>query len=662
MGLTVARYNGVTITGAQTRRFAQSLRYDSSGTDALFLETEIQLVGLVHAEHSRRGVAGSVADDTRALVAEIQSRLLDPRHTLEIAFQQHGEDAGEELPFFRALAGRVDAAVSRQRPEMDVDNGPKPQACEIDHFTQDLFRVIWSVKVAQQVLSPAGHWPRTIPQDAVISNRWTVEETFDRNWFCEKTIAGELRLSVADPVWAVQARYLATPILERGFRREHMTYAVSADGLSVRYRIQDRQIHTAAPWPATQMDVDHTERTDQLGYHITSSCRVNLEGPPQVDKAYLIARAAQILDDRLMIAKNRDSYGVTWWLDDLVITEHIGARNSVSASMTIKRFKLEADSLDEDREGAWQGVANAVIGAATGGVIIGLLQRPKRPAAGVSEAKDWFDQLRDELFGARMKLPVLPYGVEQLYDPAESPRPDPLGWQVTGGPREPAAIALWSCYQQVPYRPPHGMHRARWQPAWEDIEEEPVSPGEQTTPPAEDVRQVDALPEPLPEGDKENRVRATYNFARASSEYDTTGGRIGLPVANPPPDSGDRGDDLAIIRLHRPSTIRTLKFDAERLGAWPVIPAPVDYEPAGGGQAVLIRWKLTPLPPQMTADGKALFYRIRGEYTYQLTRAPTLGAELEYGLLPQMSGRDLQTLQIGAVSDSDQTTFRGGGS
>lgn len=660
MGLTVARYNGVTISGAQTRRFNQSLRYDSSSTDAMFLETEIQLVGLVHAEHSRRGVAGSVADNSRQLVAEIQARLLDPRHTLEIAFQQHGEQAAEELPFFRALAGRVDAAQSRQRPEMDVDNGPKPQSCEVEHFTQDLFRVVWTVKVAQQVLDPAGNFPRTLRQDAVISNRWTVEESFDRNWFCDKTISGELRLSVADPVWAVQARYLATPILERGFRREQMTYAVSADGLTVRYRIQDRQIHTAAPWPATEMDVDHTERTDQLGYHITSSCRVNLQGPPQVDKAYLIARAAQILDDRLMIAKNRDSYGVTWWLDDLVITEHIGARNSVSASMTIKRFKLDADTLGEEQEGAWQGIQDVVIGAAAGGVIIGWLGRPKRPAEGISEAKDWFDQLRDELFGAKMRLPVLPYGTEELYDPAESPRPDPLGWQVTGGPREPAAIALWACYQQVPYRPPHGMHRIQWQPAWEEPEEEPVSPGE-SNPPAEDVRQVEALPDPLPERDKDNRVKAAYNFARASSTYDTRGGRVGLPLSNPPA-AGDPGDDVVIVRLHRPSTLRVLKFDVERLGAWPAIPAPVDYEPSWGGQAVLLRWQITPQPPQMGADGKAVFYRIRGEYTYQLTRAPTFGAELEYGLLPQMSGQDLHSLQIGAVSDADQTTFRGGGS
>jgi hypothetical protein len=78
-------------------------------------------------------------------------------------------------------------------------------------------------------------------------------------------------------------------------------------------------------------------------------------------------------------------------------------------------------------------------------------------------------------------------------------------------------------------------------------------------------------------------------------------------------------------------TKRVIRVVAERIGVIPTLPQPVDtYTDPSGATAVLLENNLVPSAPIRSPDNKQVF-RIAGEITYALLRAPAAGATLSLG-------------------------------
>ena len=130
----------------------------------------------------------------------------------------------------------------------DVENGPKPQAVHLTQLTTGNISG-QAVCTLDFEIHAACMCCRSYGQPFVLSNRWSVAESMDANFFTTRTINGKMRLASAT-FNAEYVRDLVLPSLEDGFRRESIDYAVAADGLTVDYVVKDRQIYQAAPGPA----------------------------------------------------------------------------------------------------------------------------------------------------------------------------------------------------------------------------------------------------------------------------------------------------------------------------------------------------------------------------------------------------------------------------
>ncbi len=108
-----------------------------------------------------------------------------------------------------------------------------------------------------------------------------------------------------------------------------------------------------------------------------------------------------------------------------------------------------------------------------------------------------------------------------------------------------------------------------------------------------------------------------------------TGDGAVLPGGGPPVDATG-GDDTAILSLSRPKTEVRVRFEAERIGAPPLLPDPEVNDP----NLVLAHDKLTPMTVGVAPDGFTAVYRIGGEYIYFAKNARKAAATVAFGVTP----------------------------
>ncbi|GAB6165620.1 hypothetical protein JCM19992_16200 [Thermostilla marina] len=743
MSVTICRYGLIEITGASIRQFSQRVEYDATQSDAVALVTDLEIEGFIDPS----GAPG--LPDTHPIASlnpaapvslnpleSIKAALLTPRLPLELYFVTYDESGSATAKEYIFIAH----ANADEPAGLDVDRGPKPQGVDVHTFARNLVAVTWSVRIKQ---IPWDRLGRPLPpktgtrghSEPVLSNRWSLTESVDHNGFVTKTIVGQIRVAAPVPEWQVLARLFAVPPLERSFRRDSMEYGIEQDGVTVRYRIVDRQVHTSAPYPATNLDLEHTEHIANLGYEVLSECRVTLEGPIWANKSHLIARAAQLLLDRLAIDRFRGDFGRTWFLDSLTLTEYIGTGNRVSATMRIKRFPLGDDGktgLAGTAAKAFWRVLKLISDIPTGGArTFGDMLAEKLKDA-ILEAfdednqtpppsADFFQYLRLNLFGSDPDLPALPYGPDETrtllrHDVTRSQEISPWGytpWQPKLGgelqgrspgdksapqpvespiERNPAVIALFTCYAQVPWRPPHDMRKAPpWKPKREQDLRDARKEGERKDGEAETGDLGGGGKHAPDEGDQagtfggrvhlasvtrqvptrvipvafESPLKAAaaaggiYTLVRLSGTYRARTGTKAIPLSITASDEDHETDDQILITSSRQAIRRRVVYEAERAGDWPDVPAPIPYQTPDGIRGRILDWAIELRPPQVGPDGKTLFYAVRAVYLFALNRAPTYGEDLELGLGPHLSGRGVRPFSLARHADPRALLFRG---
>lgn len=581
-------YNNVVLENVLTRDFRQEVVYDRSNTDPFFSRYTLRFEGLITTlPQGPRVLAnyapqGSLPHGTWNLVRQA---LLDPRHTLEVRGLFH-DDQGNLVN--KVLFRCVPERLAPQDPDRDLGHGPQPRALElIGSLASRALKVSWEVQCEKM------DWPVDPGAmrehfeggqgslQTVLDNRWTIDEQIDANFFMTRAIRGSLRLSrpVARAGW--DYRWLAVPPLEAGFQRQQMSYAVMEDGLVVEYQITDRQVHTAAPWPATSMHVRNSKST-QLGATYMGSCEVTLAGPPHIPRKALVIRAVQILDALTQFISNaqelQDKF--SFLPVNITLTEEIGPDN----------------------------------------VVVAHIEYTFAPGAGLTDQEqEFFNEYRTlgkdlDLSGQPWPIPGLGTPPMEAYDPNVSWIPSPWGYNTWEGERPPALSAIFQCYLQRPYHPWHAMG---WWPAPENPPEEPIRP-EVTEFHGQRGEAETSLYPNTESKYSPSHTQAMYTYARAKTLYRLEKGLRQLERTDTAPD----GSTAVVFRIGCGRAIRIHVVDAERIGQPPELPPPDDYVDANGVNGYLARWTVECLPAVPSPAGDLWVYRMRARYVYYLDRLP----------------------------------------
>lgn len=600
---TVVQYNGIELHNVLTREWHQEIVYDNSKTDKLYNKFRITVEGICHNQIPFSQQSWSSGQSVFALdgnnpanLAGMQALIVSTLGVSRKHFKMFVESS-DIIPEIVLLEADGGAAVSI--PILDTDNGPKPSKIEIKEIVGNrIFKVVFTIEICLSLCNIERYTP------FVLSNRWSVGETMDENFFTTRTIRGRMRLAFSTfdngstvPAHAVKS--LAIPPLEDGFKRQSIDFVATENQLEAEYMIVDRQVHKASPWPATKMEVTHSTGTSD-GLTARAECQVRLEGTPMTPSILLMIRAIQILELRLGITDLKQ--GTDYLVEDANFVNYIGEKPAVEARMrigTITKF---------------QNVTSANSPVLLKNLIL---------ACGWGDFTD---------SAGKMLLKPLP-GYENFpYNEKESPTPTVYGYDPMGAERSPVNLFILHCYQQTPCDAKKGINQAS------------LPSGTTTENPTPDRTKVQGYSYPsssLPEGQKSlyspGTETAIYTYCACESTYSTNALRIQMPIASDPATANAEDSTCKIVQLGPKQTTREIVLHYERKGSMPSIPEPVDVYQNGTITGTLLKHWETFYPPQLTNDGSGTLYRVDAHYIYALNRPPLKTENIDVGILPYVN-------------------------
>lgn len=562
---TNVSYGKVTMYDVQTVDWSEEVVYDQHNADALYTRCRATFRGLV----TDRNVAGGAAFPVPYIDAggsgSLSGSLNSIRGLAMIPKQQLIIGVGND-EIVNVNGGANGNGAGGGSGASDVEHGPKPIAFAIESvYGESVMRVRFTIQWAWQTQCN-GEAP------AVLNNRWMVDENIGPDKYMTRTIDGALRLSsfVTDPQ---QYRELVVPRLETGFKRESLSYAVSADGLTCTYRIVDRQIETSSPWPAEHFEVTHTEGTGD-GVSWASNARASLVGMPGAPLALLVRLAVEAIE--LKTKFNRDRQGLMVLSSSITTVQ--GERNRVEADLAIRRTpKNNADAIAES------------------------VERITKPIT----------QLR-----------AVP-GQPSQWAPSVSREPALYGYGPDGRPRSPAAAAVFNVFVQTPC----SDHQIGSPGATGATGQEPAT-GQPTVVSESDATTVADQESLFTNGQIDDDQKADpYMAVDISDHWHDDHVKVALPVA----DTSDYWPGTKIVRLAKTQTKRTIRYAATRVGKQPDMPPlPEEYQEgeSGADDASIVMGHLMHASPatisaKPTADGGSLMYSLSLEAVYCYTRPIT---------------------------------------
>lgn len=573
---TAVSYNGVTIYNCVTREFSSETVYDPSGTDTIGRTVRFTFTGLIHSQSigdkAPTGIDfNAVARDTAAPAKSqwFQELLSQPRKILVVKINN--------VEYFRCSPANQNNIT---KVDVDTNNGPRPLSAVVTSVISDkVFRVSFSIECRLSHCSyMSGTGFAKTKATPIVSNRWSVRESMDDNYFLTRTISGHIIFTHSlSSAHAYKSQ--CVPPLEDGFRRESIEFDELPNGLEATYSVTDRQTHTAAPWPLTKFSARHEEQINDA-LDITSSMTVNCYGDPHTRKQDMLIRAVQIADARLEFTNpKRQNFHYT----HVGLIDDMGDENHIELSIGIRRYD--------------------------------------------KSQRTTFDLMAVNL-GKTLKLPTLPNAQESAgsdpYNPRRSRRPALWGYD-SKGPRNPVQSFLLHCYLQTPCDPQKGM--------WQGVKEQPQPklPDQPTTlATAIDGGIVDSLSPPPPSDlYSPGHSEAIYVHAAMTSRYVTDTIRAQMPLAY------QAGEDTArTVKLSGGACKRIIKVDCERLGKVPLIPSPMEDYRDGKLIGRLLRYWVEAHPPTVSPTGDKKVFRLTAYYVYAMNRPPKPDEKVRTGVMP----------------------------
>jgi hypothetical protein len=584
---TTVYYNGVVLHNVTTRQWQQECILDSSGTDLIGHRFQLKFEAYLHIQGAFSSNIGSssnppayirLAQSTQQFNSiadayrEVVRRLSEPRGPLRV-----------QMGAATVLSCQPTTQATLAEPDRDTSNGPHPRQVNVTHVAGNkVFRVEFAIECNMLLCNPDSAY-QAVP-GLVLSNRWSIGEEMDSDFFTTRTIRGRMRLSQSNVYAAHSFKYLVIPNLEDGFKRERVAFSVAENGLDCDWEITDKQAMHAAPWPATDISGTYRELTDD-GVTMRSEMTVRLKGGPASNPQLLLARAIQVIESRLKLTEKPLGAYIPLGFN---LTEYIGDENWVEASAVIQHN--------------FAGELRAALG-----------------------------NLRKECFGKPLQLQPLE-GTTAGYACNQHPLPERYGYQPWNDTaRSPAVLFMLHCFLQRPCDMEEA-HRIQW------VEYTPQQGGDGAE------REGDYTPSstgdlPSSTGDlwTQSHKTAVYTIARIVSVWHLDDLYVQLPLAREVEEDSEDATS-AIIRLGGTQCAKEYHFELERVGSLPACGQFLREIIEGSSmEGRRVYRKMQICPPTLSVDGNRYVYRVEGYVKYAFKRPMKRDEPFDIGCLPHVN-------------------------
>lgn len=574
MSGTVVQYGSITINGAHTVEFDEAAVYDDSNTDIIGHKIMHRIRGHIFladagGDYSIHGITGGGApqDGAAASFKAIRFKMLTPRLVYNAKLENDTllyvfplDDSGDKVTF-------------------DRNNGPKPIDFRIIRFVGNkAMEVEFAIELFISACETGAN--------NVMSNRWSVTDSRDENFFITRKYSGKLRTDGSQSPHNFHSFIL--PTLASGFQRLNIEATSTPDNLNLEYNIIDRSVCSVAPAPATSWSTRHFISTTKAMFNVVTVA-VRLEAPPGVSKTDLLTTLCAVLSDRARF-------------------HGLGGAAGGSANIgTIDDNKVNAV------EGMIQFQSINVIG-------------------NVGNVQSWRAAL--ESSGLGQPLGITGYDPKKALEPVDFADSGPSG--------------ILACYLQTPC--PGTKHSITDAKPPEKTTTTPTTAtssipvAQQVTLEtlkqqiAGSTTQVDlfrgsfSAAAGASAGDpfSQDHLTNMYTYYELESTYPVSTNKLQLPTGA----SANSSEATSVcIAYARPTARRIIKVAAERVGDWPDVPNTPDFNDSNGVKYQLL-WVSAILPaPEYLIDGEQKLYSVTATYVYAMSRALTSQEKLDPGSL-----------------------------
>lgn len=581
--MSVLSYNGVTLPYASTTSYhIESVAEQMAGVDAIYTKYDIVVNCIIHGAYLSLlapDIGQSGITNPTAILDVIRSRLLQRRQALH--FYVGGVDL---IPLQAGVPGTVDAR-----------NGPIPVQCIIQptdatnssfllsyHITAHYHECNTTVSAANGVLVQQNN-----PGSVVLSNRWTETVDLDDCQYTTRTRQGTFVIRSDNNQGAIadlMRSQFAVVGVPQGFTRESSNYTITTDGLSVQYRIVDKEQYRLPPSPAFSAEGSYSQSSSFPNPLHVGEATVRLKGvKPTAQQGfsyqdYLVATALGIALGKLLTTgtpylPQQGSVRVNLW------------HNEVEARVTAA---LKPGALANLGRGQFQVLPAGGLPALLWGFSI-------RGISNLSVGNPWQPPYKD-----RGSAPLL-LQAAAYYDPClQSNALNAATGQNNLGLDVGQAGVIQETTGQTGFQSP-------WTPL------DPPT-GLQLVPIAQIIVVPDLPAQPLGARYKDQ----TYNSGTIWTDYairnryENDGHIYMMPVAQPAGVVSQGQPTVAFVQLAAPTTLWVADWTASRFQICPDIPDPNQVK----ARWILMDQHVEPAEMELAGDGQTPLYRISGTYVY----------------------------------------------
>ena len=203
-----------------------------------------------------------------------------------------------------------------------------------------------------------------------------------------------------------------------------------------------------------------------------------------------------------------------------------------------------------------------------------------------------------------------------------------------GGPVSIAAACLFKCYVQAPCNEDHNVNKHTF-----PTEYTPGDQAESHTPEVAEYPNPAYLPTETQPNYDPSSLEAMYTLAKMESRYITDSCRTQMPIA-----AKTTGSEISatartsvVFTLAAAQCRREMRYEAERVGNWPIMPEPKDTYTDGAITGTKLKHWVIGDSPSLSVDGLKRIFRLQAYYLYALDRPPRKDEPINMGVLPYTS-------------------------
>jgi hypothetical protein len=605
---TTIQYNGILLRYVLSEGWSFETVFDSTGVDPIGVKTTINCTCELHtSDQTLHGAnvnqQGGVGNGLGPGLKDVVDMLLVPRRSFKLWI-------GNEV-VFDILPGEVEGCTfqttATDDQKMDIALGPRcgVQVLNIAGMSSAKCRLRFEFTTPLKCSGDIG--------DILNLRYWMAEDVDCKTWMTSRKYVGRFRMkrhttdAAKNPFMI--ARALTLPPIQRGFHRKSIGWSESQNGLEFDFTIIDQEVWAVAPSPATDWEGTYSLTVppgavcteQELSFRLWT----NKSNDPMfvgTEKSQLFQLAEQIIEKKLNwrklnvmnSAENGSIYVLSSvWQEDL-------KEPQVSVSVRIRNTNPLTWLMNLHQQG----------GSFT-------LGHPLPPAVGIRLPPS--------------PIPTILYDKSVSYQPA-GPTSTVAGLCI-------AALQNPCCTDQLSDKPTPDVYRqpTTYVPSTESsynlIDDK-----------ASNRYSVSHT------GDTSNQGSyGMYHWYRMTSDYVGDPGWRAFPKGTQCL-SDSSADTVAFAQIHCQVMLREVRIHACRTNAWPQIPKPVHWTDRNSIKHVLLKYKISPCPVTLSADGMDRACEVYATYLYVLSRPPrqsddpNIAESILAGVLPLVNA---ETLGVG---------------